>query len=146
MKVPLRCCVVLVFAAGIAGCGAGQRSPFEINVAPTNFKADILAFLRTYLNDPTNVREASVSSPTLQRVNRDERYVACVSFNARGSDGRYAGVINTAAIFSPSGRLDRFIDLTPDETASDAALRAQLGDACKAAAFQPVPELERLTR
>src|SRR5687768_6695831 len=126
MTVRMRNCIALVLAAAIAGC-TGQRTPFEANTAPTNYKSDILAFLRTYLNDPTNVREAGVTQPALQRVIREERYVACVRFNARGSDGRYAGLINTAAVFNPSGRLDRFIDLTPDETAADAAVRTQLG-------------------
>jgi hypothetical protein len=140
-------CATLLLAAGLAGCaGAGQPNPFERNVPPTDYKADILAFLRTYLNDPTNVREASVTQPTLQRLGRDERYVACVRFNARKSDRRYAGLLNTAAVFNTSGKLDRFIDLTPDETAADAALRESLGATCKTAAYQPFPELERLTR
>ena len=146
---PLRLlrCTTLLLAAGLAACaGAGQPNPFERNVPPSDYKADILAFLRTYLNDPTNVRQASVAPPSLQRVGREERYVACVRFNARKSDGRYAGLIDTAAVFSTSGRLDRFLDLTPDETAADAALRESLGATCKTAAYQPFPELERLTR
>jgi hypothetical protein len=138
-------CSVLLLAAAIAGC-ASQRSPFERNTPPADYKGDILAFLRTYLNDPTNVRDASVTPPALQRVGPEERYTACVRFNARRSDGRYAGLINTAAVFNTSGKLDRFIDLTPDETAADAALRVQLGDVCKTAAYQPFPELERLAR
>jgi hypothetical protein len=142
----LRCTVPLL-AAGLAACaGASQNNPFERNVAPTDYRADILAFLRTYLNDPTNVRQASLTQPSLQRVGRDERYVACVRFNARKSDGRYAGLIDTAAVFNSSGKLDRFIDLTPDETAADAALRESLGATCRTAAYQPFPELERLTR
>ncbi|MPZ57996.1 MAG: hypothetical protein GEU91_16180 [Rhizobiales bacterium] len=141
---PLRW-ATLILAAGIAAC-AGQRDPFERNSAPANYKADILAFLRTYLNDPTNLREAAVTPPSLQRVGRDERYAACVRFNARRSDGKYAGLLDTAAVFNTSGKLDRFIDLTPDETAADAAIREQLRDVCKTAAYQPFPELERLTR
>jgi hypothetical protein len=136
-----------LLAAFLAACaGASQNNPFERNVAPTDYKGDILAFLRTYLNDPTHVRQASLTQPSLQRVGPEERYVACVRFNARKSDGRYAGLIDTAAVFNPSGRLDRFIDLTPDETAADAALRESLGATCKTAAHQPFPELERLTR
>jgi hypothetical protein len=142
---PLRC-IILVLAAGTIAACAGQHNPFERNTAPSNYKSDILAFLRTYLNDPTNVREASVTPPSLQRVGRDERYVACVRFNARRSDGRYGGLLDTAAVFNTSGRLDRFLDLTPDETAADAALRTQLGGVCKSAVHQPFPELERLTR
>jgi hypothetical protein len=137
--------MLLVFALGIAGC-SGQRDLFSRNTMPSDPKADILAFLRSYLNDPTNVREATLTQPSLQRVGGQDRYTVCVRFNARKSDGRYAGLIDTAAVFNPSGRLDRFLDLTPDETAADAALRTELGNVCKTATYQPFPELERLTR
>ena len=138
-------CMALILAAALAAC-AGQRNPFERSpTPPTNYKADILSFLRTYLNDPTNVREAAVAQPSLQRVESEPRYVVCVRFNARKSDGKYAGLLNTAAVFN-EGKLNRFIDLTPDETAADAALRVQLAEVCKTAAYQPFPEMERLTR
>jgi hypothetical protein len=140
---PLRCSVI-VFAAALSAC-AGQREVVEDNRVPANYKGDIVAFLRTYLNDPTNVREAAVGQPSLQRVAGATRYTVCVRFNARGSDGKYAGPLDTAALFD-AGRLYSFINLTPDETASDAAIRAQLRDVCKAAAYQPFPELEHMTR
>jgi len=145
MELRLLRCAMLVLVAGLSAC-AGQQNPFETTQAPTNYKADILAFLRTYLNDPTNVREAAVAEPTLQTVDGDRRYIACVRFNARRLDRRYAGLLNTAAIFNPSGKLDRFIDLTADPAAPDAAVRAHLSDVCRTAAYQPFPELERLTR
>jgi hypothetical protein len=135
----------LLLAAGLTSCASDQKDLFSSNPNPTNYRADILSFLRSYLNDPTNVRDASVTQPILRRMNGFDRYVVCLRFNARKSDHSYAGIVDTAAVFG-GGRLDRFIDLTPDETASDAALRKELGEVCKAAAFQPFPELERLTR
>jgi hypothetical protein len=138
-------CAPLLLAVGLSAC-AGQQSPFESTKAPTNYKADIVAFLRTYLNDPTNVREAAVAPPSLQRVGSDSRYIACVRFNARRLDGRYAGLLNTAAVFDPSGKLTRFLDLTADPAAPDAAERAQLSAVCSTATYEPFPELERLTR
>jgi len=137
-------CSVIVLVAVLSAC-AGERDLREDNRTPVNYKADILAFLRTYLNDPTNVREAAVSQPALQRVGGIERYTVCVRFNARKTDGKYAGLIDTAAIYN-GGKLYSFVDLTPDETAPDAAVRAQLRDLCKTAAYQPFPELEHLTR
>jgi hypothetical protein len=125
---------------------AGQGNILQPTQAPANYKNDILAFLRTYLNDPTNIRDAAVAPPSLQRVGREDRYVACVRFNARRLDGSYAGSLSAAAVFSPAGRLDRFIDLTPDESAPDASLRDQLRDGCKTATYQPFPELAQLTR
>lgn len=134
-----------MLATGLAAC-ASQGNPFDRSPAPpANYKSDILALLRTYLNDPTNVREAALTQPSLQRVGSNQRYIVCVRFNARKSDGQYAGLIDSAAVFH-EGRLDRFVNLTPDETAPDADLRKELGGVCKTAAYQPFPELERLTR
>jgi hypothetical protein len=129
----------------LAACASQHDSLTPTQTPPSNYKADITAFLRSYLNDPTNVRDASATQPTLQRVINSRLYVVCVRFNAKRSDGKYAGMMDTAAIFN-NGRLDRFIDLTPDETASDADLRTQQRDLCKPLAYQPFPELEHMTR
>ena len=40
------------------------------NVYPQNYKNDLLAFLRTYLNDPTHMRGAMLSQPALKTVVR----------------------------------------------------------------------------
>jgi hypothetical protein len=103
------------------------------NVFPQNYKADLMAFLRTYLNDPTQVRGAAVALPQLKPVGPGERYVACVRYNARVG-GKYAGSKDGAAIYV-SGKLDRFLD-TPREVA----------EYCKDATYAPFPELETLTR
>ena len=103
------------------------------NVVPQNYKQDLLAFLRTYLNDPTHIRAASVSQPQLKTVGPGERYVACVRYNARQSDGKYAGSKDGAAVYV-AGKLDRFLD------------GKQGQPYCKDAAYAPFPELERLTR
>ena len=104
------------------------------NVVPQYYKQDLLAFMRTYLNDPTNVRDASVSSPLLKSVGPGERYVACVRYNARDSDRKYTGLKTGAAIYV-SGKLDRFLDAPRDTT-----------DLCKDAAYAPFPELQKLQR
>jgi hypothetical protein len=103
------------------------------NVVPQNYKQDLLAFLRTYLNDPTHIRAAGVSQPQLKTVGPGERYVACVRYNARDSDGKYAGSKNGAAVYV-AGKLDRFLD------------GKQGQPYCKDVAYTPFPELERLTR
>jgi hypothetical protein len=103
------------------------------NVVPQNYKQDLLAFLRTYLNDPTHIRAAGVSQPQLKTVGPGERYVACVRYNARDSDGKYAGSKNGAAVYV-AGKLDRFLD------------GKQAQPYCKDVAYTPFPELERLTR
>lgn len=111
------------------------------NIYPQGYKNDLLAFLHTYLNDPSHVRSASVSTPVLKTVGPGERYVACVRYNARNTDGKYTGTKDAAAIYV-SAKLDRFIEATKEM--SDApALARQL---CKDAVYAPFPELEKLKR
>ena len=131
-------------AAVLAGCAteigptsAELKARWDAeNIYPQNYRQDLLAFLRTYLNDPTHVRGAAVSQPQLKYIGPGDRYVSCVRFNARNTDGKYVGSKDGAATFV-SGKLERFFD-TPRE------LREL--ELCKDAAFAPFPELERLTR
>lgn len=126
----------------VGGCATDVGpSPAELkarweaqNVFPQGYKGDVLAFLRTYLNDPSRIREAGVSQPQLKTAGPGERYIACVRYNARKSDGQYAGAKHSAAIFV-SGKLDRFLD-EPKESRQF----------CQDAAYGPFPELQALTR
>ena len=104
------------------------------NVYPQNYKNDLMAFLRTYLNDPSHIHDAAVSPPQRKKVGPGERYVACVRYNARKSGGQYAGVKVGVATYV-SGKLDRFFD-APNE----------VQELCKDATFAPFPELETLMR
>lgn len=110
------------------------------NVYPQNYKTDLLAFLRTYLNDPSHVREAGLSQPALKSVGQGERFVACVRYNARTLGGHYAGAHDAAVIFV-SGKLDRFLD-GGKHLEGGKAVR----ELCKDVAYAPFPELERLAR
>ena len=130
-------------ALALAGCASQDLGPSETelkarweaqNVYPQNYKNDLLAFLRTYLNDPTHVRGASVSNPARKTVTGGERYVVCLRYNARNSDGKYLGTKEGAAVYV-SARLDRFIDVPKD-----------VRELCKDAVYAPFPELEKLTR
>ena len=136
-----------IAVGGCVGISDAQRGAEEAkNIVPSDYKSDILAFLRTYLNDPTNIRSAAVSQPQLASIAPFDRYVVCLRFNARTGAGQYAGVKDSVAIFL-LGRLDRLIELervgaSPEELARNKPLR----DFCAAAAYQPFPELERLRR
>jgi hypothetical protein len=103
------------------------------NVFPRDYKSDLLAFLRTYLNDPGHIRSAELEQPRLKTFGPGERYISCVSYNAR-IDGKYAGPHVGAAVYV-GGKLDHFLD-GPKQTK----------DVCKDAAYAAFPELERLTR
>lgn len=133
--------LALVAVLMVGGCATEVGpSPAELkaqweaqNVFPQNYKADLMAYMRTYLNDPTHVRAAAASQPQLKTIGPGERYVVCVRYNAR-VDGKYAGSKDGAAIYV-SGKLDRFLDV-PKE----------VREFCKDAAYAPFPELETLTR
>lgn len=136
-------------ALGLAGCSTELGpSPAELksrweaqNVFPEGYRRDLLAFMHTYLNDPRQVRGAAVSPPVRKDVGPGERYVVCVRYNARNTDGKYTGSKDGAAIYV-SGKLDRFIEATK-ELNEGAAFARRL---CQDAAYAPFPELEKMTR
>ena len=98
---------------------------------PISYRSDITAFMHTYLNDPTRIRDAAVSEPALKDFDSASRYTVCVRYNARKSNGQYAGAKDSLVLFR-DGRLDRIVD--------------NGREACKDAAYKPFPELEQLTR
>ena len=126
----------LALAVGLAGCNAEWQRDRDLAVQanttpPMSYRSDITAFMRTYLNDPTRIRDASVSEPALKDFDSASRYVVCVRYNARKSNGQYAGSKESLVLFR-NGRLDRIVD--------------NARETCKDAAYQPYPELEQLTR
>ena len=56
---------------------------------PKNYRTEVLAFLKTYLNDPVGVRDAVMAEPVERVVGGRLRYVACLRFSPRESDGGY---------------------------------------------------------
>lgn len=136
-------------AVALAGCGSGrsrEERDARINVYPDNYRADLLAALHTYVSDPTNIRDGYVSEPTIRPIGRQNRYTACVRFNARNSDGRYVGSKDVLAVFV-AGRFDQFIDAAaqpgPANQASPTALVKEL---CATAEYRRFPELEAMSR
>ena len=98
---------------------------------PANYKAELLAFLKTYLNDPVGVREASMAEPVQRTVGGRLRYISCLRYNAREADRSYRGAGERGVVYV-DGRLDRIIE--------------NVSEACAGAAYAPFPELEKLTR
>jgi hypothetical protein len=130
--------LVGLLGVALAACASGERdysSPetkggVSVNIFPDKYRAEILAYQRSYLNDPTGIRSAAITQPALRKVGSVERYVVCVRFNAKSAGGAYAGVRDHLAIFL-AGKLDQ-MGATREE--------------CRDAAYEPFPELERLTR
>lgn len=124
----------LILSVLLGGCGGGasvDSGTRPANIEPPNYKEDTIAFLRTYLNDPTGIREAAISQPVLKSIGGETRYVACLRFNAKKSNGEYAGNKARLAVFL-SGRFDRLIETVREQ--------------CNEVDYAPFPELERLSR
>jgi hypothetical protein len=127
----------MVALLALAGCGGGgglsgpeTAGGAAANKYPDNFRAEILAYQRSFLNDPTGIRGAGITHPAVKSVGSIERYVVCVRFDAKGPTGAYAGTREHLAIFL-AGKLDQ-MGLAREE--------------CRGAAYEPFPELERLRR
>jgi hypothetical protein len=86
----------------------------DINVYPTNYKSDILAAMHAYLKNPTGIRDAAISEPTIKSSGSVNRYVACLRFTPKKNASEYGGTREIAAVFM-GGRLDRFVDLPKTE-------------------------------
>ena len=133
----VRAALLAGIAAALAGCTSTDNLSYTSDrdgteqVYPANYRPELLSLLKTYLNDPRGVREATISEPVQRKVGGRQRYVACLRFNARESDGGYRGVKERGALFV-DGRLDRLIE-KPE-------------DLCAGATYAPFPELEKLTR
>lgn len=98
---------------------------------PDNYRPEILAFMRTYLNNPVGVREAAMAEPVQRTVGGRRRYVSCLRYAARDSDGAYHGAGERAVVYV-DGRLDRLIE--------------KAAEICAGATYMPFPEMEKLTR
>ncbi|MFZ2160213.1 MAG: hypothetical protein WAV72_29405 [Bradyrhizobium sp.] len=98
---------------------------------PTNYRTEILAFMRTYLNNPVGVRNAVMAEPVQRTVGGRLRYVSCLRFAARDSDGAYREG-RASAVLYVDGRLDRLVE--------------NAGEICAGATYAPFPELEKLPR
>ena len=130
--------VALAMTLGVTlgGCSsdwmrAREASEQDNRTPPIDYKGDILAFMRIYLNDPRGVRDALVSDPAMRTIDHADRYVVCLRYNPRRSDGRYAGSKDSLVLFR-RGRLDHIIDNARER--------------CKDAAYRPFPELGQLSR
>jgi len=130
---------IFVLSLALLGAACGKyegtytqaREVGEANIFPANYRADTIAFLRTWLNDTSGIRDAAITEPVLKSAGRVDRYVLCVRFNAKNSQGKYEGTKDRMVVFL-AGKLDTMVDAKRDE--------------CTGAKYQPFPELERLSR
>jgi hypothetical protein len=131
---------ILLLPIALAACAGGDDARSitytdDRGVAnqpyPGNYRAELLAFMKTYLNNPVGVHDAAMAEPVQRSVAGRLRYVSCLRFVPRESDGSYREVRERAVLYV-DGRLDRVA-----ENASDI---------CAGAVYAPFPQLQTLTR
>jgi hypothetical protein len=105
---------------------SGTNDPF-----PTNYRPETEAFLHTYMNNPVGVREALIAEPVLRTVGGRVRYISCVRYSERQSDGAYREPRDRAMVFV-NGRLDRIL--------------ANASEECAGAVYMPFTNLEKMQR
>jgi hypothetical protein len=126
-----------VVLAACAGSDDGRSITFtdDRGVAeqpyPNNYRAELLAFMKTYLNNPVGVHDAAMAEPVQRTVGGRLRYVSCLRFTPRESDGSYREARERAILYV-DGRLDRVAE--------------NATEACAGAVYAPFPDLEKLTR
>ena len=126
-----------MLALALGACNSewlSQRERFQQanTTPPISYRADIIAFMRTYLNDPTGVRDAFISEPTLRTLENADRYTVCLRYTARKGVGEQYAASKDSLVLFRDGRLDRVIDAARET--------------CKDAPYQPFHELEQLSR
>ena len=132
---------MLLLPLGLTACASGDDSSRSISYTddrgvasqpyPTNYRTELLAFLKTYINNPAGVRDAVMADPVQRTVGGRQRYVVCVKYSARDFDGNYRDPRDHALVYV-DGRLDHIVD--------------KPGDVCAGVVYAAFPELEKLTR
>lgn len=113
----------ICLAAALGGCSSSdsifsfskppEPKPLDPKEFPSNYKTEIATFMRTYLENPRNVRDAYVGQPVLKPVNGQPQYITCVRYNPRNRQGQYQGTKTSLAIFL-GGQITQFLDGKPE--------------------------------
>ena len=128
----------LISALGLGGCSSSslpdlssyyKEKPTGQNVFPANYKQELAEFLRTYIENPRQVRDASIGTPVQRSVGGQSRYVTCVRYNPRNFENKYEGNKEKLAIFI-DGKMNQFVDSDPQ--------------ICAGLAYQRYPEIENM--
>jgi hypothetical protein len=98
---------------------------------PNNYRAEVLAFMKTYLNNPVGVHDATMAEPVQRVIGGRLRYITCLRYSPRESDGNYREPRERAILYV-DGRLDRLVE--------------NAAEPCAGAVFAPFPELQTMTR
>ena len=85
--------------------------------------------MRTYLENPRKVRDASIGTPVQRPIAGAPRYVTCVRYNPQNPENKYEGSKERLVIFH-AGKMTQFLDSDPQ--------------VCAGLAYQRYPEIESM--
>jgi hypothetical protein len=136
-------CVVAVAVAIsslLGGCSGSSLEGFAFGRAPdvpkddgttfpAYYKQEVAAFMRTYLENPRKVRDASIGTPVQRPIAGAPRYVTCIRYNAQNPENKYEGNKERLVIFH-AGKVTQFLDSDPQ--------------VCAGLAYQRYPEIESM--
>src|ERR1700761_5567679 len=94
--------VVGAAAFVLSGCATAANQTAELPPPPANYRALIVAKLKTTLKDPYSVRDSQISQPTPMwagLLRGGTGTGVCVRLNAKNSYGAYTGLLNHKFIF-----------------------------------------------
>ena len=141
MRRPAKFAAIVLLSMMLSACAAAVDDSKPITFTddrgvasqpfPKNYRTEVLSFLKTYLNNPVGVRDAVMAEPVERVVGGRLRYVACLRFSPRESDGGYREPRERAILFV-DGRLDRILENAVEP--------------CAGVAYAPFAELEKMTR
>lgn len=125
-----RLCLLPALAASLIACSSDKKQAEENpNVFPADYKNQILTTMTNTLDDPTNIRSASITDPFIRSTGKVERYVVCVRADTRNLNREYTGIQDRIAYFY-GGHINQLVEATKEQ--------------CGNAAYKPFPELEKL--
>lgn len=132
---------ILLLSIGLAGCAGGGEDSGPISFTadrgvaeqpfPANYKPEILAFMKTYLNNPVGVHDAGIADPVQRTIGGRLRYVVCLRYSPKDTDGNYRPSRDRGILFV-DGRLDRIIE--------------NAAEPCAGVTYAPFRDLEIMTR
>jgi hypothetical protein len=125
-----RLCLLPALALSLVACSSDKKQAEENpNVFPADYKNQILTTMTNTLDDPTNIRSASITDPFVRSAGKEERYVVCLRFDSRNLNRNYTGIQDRIAYFY-GGHINQLVEATKEQ--------------CGNAAYKPFPELEKL--
>jgi hypothetical protein len=104
-------------------------APIVADRYPDGYRTAVVNVMRTYLENPGKVKDASIGQPVLKPMSGTPLYVTCVRYNSRSNGNTYLGDRTTMIIFL-DGKVGQVVEPDPQ--------------ICGSLSYQRYPELEQM--